>query len=333
MPEFAPTPPLRYLEPHIHFEGSLPLRELPAYAKRACIDMGDITRLSSGITIPAPSAAALKGRPKNFSDFIALYVKCSVLLQNQQNMEAATRHFVSATLTQGISEAHVYFSLQTHLLLGADLTSISENLTFAQNLAAEHGLHLAWIFDLIRGVSAFEQETIDFALAGKTHGINTLALGLAGDESRGYAKHYGEIFQQAKQNGLLSIIHAGETQGPDSVRQALDILGADRIGHGLSAITDSCLVAELRERQTIIEVCPACNIALGIFNNNNHPLAAMVEQGLKIVIGSDDPGLINSNLLDNYALAKKLGLEETKLSQAIDNAKSLRLAAPLPSKI
>ncbi|MDD2943752.1 MAG: hypothetical protein PHC51_12400, partial [bacterium] len=196
---------LHYLDPHVHFEGSLPLVELPTYSRQAEIPLDQETNFGLGRTISAPSAAALQGRPQNFPDFIALYVKCSSLLRHQENMLAAITNFINSNLSQGITEAHVYFSLQTHLLLGADLGQLADNLRLAQHLASARGLHLAWIFDLVRGVSAFEKETVDFALNSSRQNINALALGLAGDESRGYAEHYGEIFKQAKKAGLQSI--------------------------------------------------------------------------------------------------------------------------------
>jgi adenosine deaminase len=130
-----------------------------------------------------------------------------------------------------------------------------------------------------------------------------VGLGLAGDEAHPLAPFAG-ICDAAAERGLKLVHHAGETAGPASVREALDLGHADRIGHGIRALGDPDVVAELRDRRVPLEVCPSSNIALGLVPSAaEHPFPAMLAAGLQVTLNTDVPDVTGAGLADEYQRA------------------------------
>jgi adenosine deaminase len=147
-------------------------------------------------------------------------------------------------------------------------------------------------------------------------------LDLAGNEADFPADPFRQVFGAAKQDGLGITIHAGEWSGPAAVRQAIEALGADRIGHGVRTLEDPSLVALAKERRIVFEVCLTSNLHSGaVLNPSEHPLPRMLEAGLQVVIGTDDPGISGTTLSDEFLLAIEL------LDLSMESLKGLTLAA------
>lgn len=144
-----------------------------------------------------------------------------------------------------------------------------------------------------------------------------VGFGLSNDERRGMARDFDRAFEIAHKGGLLAAPHGGELAGPDSVRDCLDDLGAGRIGHGVRAAEDRRLLQRLADRQITCEVCPASNVALGVYEKAAAvPLRALFEAGVPLALGADDPLLFGSRLAAQYELARNVhGFSDQELAE------------------
>ncbi|REE98089.1 adenosine deaminase [Thermomonospora umbrina] len=142
-------------------------------------------------------------------------------------------------------------------------------------------------------------------LAAGYAGSRVVGFGLSNDERRGRAYDFEGAFRIARRAGLLSTPHGGELRGPGSVRECLDVLRADRIGHGVRAVEDPALLDRIVERGVTLEVCPASNVSLGVARSAAEvPLRALFEAGARLALGADDPLLFGSRLARQYELAR-----------------------------
>ncbi|GAA2267581.1 adenosine deaminase [Streptomyces atrovirens] len=144
-----------------------------------------------------------------------------------------------------------------------------------------------------------------------------VGFGLSNDERRGMARDFDRAFAIAREGGLLSAPHGGELTGPASVRDCLDDLEADRIGHGVRAAEDPRLLRRLADRQVTCEVCPASNVALGVYDKpEDVPLRTLFEAGVPLALGADDPLLFGSRLAAQYEIARNHhGFTDTELAE------------------
>ena len=148
-----------------------------------------------------------------------------------------------------------------------------------------------------------------------------VSFGLDGDEASCPPAPFRRAFQIATDAGLLSTPHAGEYLGPESVTDALDLLHADRVLHGVRAVEDDALVARLAASGTCLDVCPTSNMILGVCAPDGHPLPALLEAGVLCSINADDPLLFGAGLLDEYELGRhRLGLSDTSLARIAETS-------------
>jgi len=147
-----------------------------------------------------------------------------------------------------------------------------------------------------------------------------VSLGLGGEETP--RAQFGRAFDIARDAGLHSAPHAGETAGPQSVWDAIDRLGAERVGHGVRCLEDSDLVAELRERRIPLEVCPTSNVRTGVVAGlAAHPLPRLIQEGLVVTLNSDDPPMFGTTLRDEYlTTARVLSVGAAGLAHLARNA-------------
>jgi adenosine deaminase len=153
-------------------------------------------------------------------------------------------------------------------------------------------------------------------LAARYGGRGVAGFGLSNDERRGTVPDFGPAFRIAARAGLRSVPHGGELAGPASVRACLDDLHADRIGHGVSAAEDPELLARLAACRTTLEVCPTSNVALGVAATPRAvPLLQLLDAGVQVALGADDPLLFGPRLAAQYELARKVhGLSDDELA-------------------
>ncbi|MDH3194453.1 MAG: adenosine deaminase, partial [Acidimicrobiia bacterium] len=169
-------------------------------------------------------------------------------------------------------------------------------------------------------------ETLEAALP---HRSRLLGVGLDSSELGHPPTEFTAVFNLARQEGLHLVAHAGEEGPPDYVWQALDVLGVERIDHGVRAIEDDALVARLAADRIPLTMCPLSNLKLKVVDNlAHHPLRRLLHSGVKVTINSDDPAYFGGYLGDNYsAITSALGLEREEL---VDLARHSLEAAFLP---
>jgi adenosine deaminase len=149
-----------------------------------------------------------------------------------------------------------------------------------------------------------------------------VSFGLAGDEALGPAEPFAGAFGIARAAGLMSTPHAGEHGGPENVRAALDLLGAQRIEHGVRAIEDPSLVQRIVDEGICLDVCPTSNVQLSVTDSlEHHPLPALLAAGVTLSLNADDPVIFGCGLLDEYELARRaFGLDDTALAKVAANS-------------
>jgi aminodeoxyfutalosine deaminase len=151
------------------------------------------------------------------------------------------------------------------------------------------------------------EQTMRHAVRYRDRGV--VALGLGGLEGQHRAEHYAVFFERARDAGLGSVPHAGEVVGPASVRAALDVLRADRVRHGIRAVEDPSLVAELADRGTVLDVCLTSNLRTGVVAAlAEHPLPRLIEAGVRCSLSTDDPAMFDTDLGREYGIAEGMGL-------------------------
>ncbi len=144
-----------------------------------------------------------------------------------------------------------------------------------------------------------------------------VGFGLSNDERRGLARDFDRAFAIAREGGLLAAPHGGELAGPASVRDCVDDLGAGRVGHGVRAAEDPRLMRRLADRQITCEVCPASNVALGVYEKpEDVPLRTLFDAGVPLALGADDPLLFGARLVAQYELAREVhGFSDAELAE------------------
>jgi adenosine deaminase/aminodeoxyfutalosine deaminase len=187
---------------------------------------------------------------------------------------------------------------------------------------ADFGVTLYWIFDAVRHFGEEEAARVFRKAAEmRREHASVVGIGIGGDERRTGAEPFRELYAEARDAGLRLTAHAGETVGPEGIWAALNI-GAERIGHGLSAQHDAELMEVLAERQVPVEVCVTSNVRTGCCTSlANHPLPRYFDAGLMVTLNSDDPTLFSSDLLAEYRLAQgHFGFTEEQLRELAANS-------------
>jgi adenosine deaminase/aminodeoxyfutalosine deaminase len=228
---------------------------------------------------------------------------------------------------QGVVHAEVFISVGVIYLWRNHDPAAFEPIFIALERARlrgerELGLSLYWIFDAVRHFTLEEAERVFFkAIEMRPHYPSIIGIGLGGDERRTGSEPFRDLYAQAAQAGLRLTNHAGETTGPEAIREALAI-GSERIGHALSAIKDFYLVQDLKDRGTPLELNPTSNVRTGVCPSfAHHPLRRYFDAGLLVTLNSDDPAFFASDLANEYLLAHTIqGFSRKELRQLAANS-------------
>jgi aminodeoxyfutalosine deaminase len=253
----------------------------------------------------------------DFAGFLKSFVWVNQRLQTPEDYARVARRLFERLESEGVTYAEVILSVGVVLWKEQDLDAIYKALA---REAARTPVTVRWIFDAIRQFGAETAKPV-FDLAAERVGEGVVAIGLGGDEARGPAGLFGDLFREARDRGLRLTCHAGETAGPRSVWEALQI-GSERIGHGIRAIEDPALVAHLAAKQIPLEVCITSNLRTGaVASLAEHPVRRLYDVGVPIILNSDDPALFGCTLTSEYELAaREFGFTEDELAGLTRNA-------------
>ncbi|HTQ81466.1 MAG TPA: adenosine deaminase, partial [Thermoanaerobaculia bacterium] len=247
---------------------------------------------------------------------VKIYLTCSAALLRPEDFELLVLDFLAGQAYQNVAYSEVHFTISTHVTAGKDGEEIRQALAAAiAEGERRYGVTMRLIPDIVRNVGpALADTTLEWALAGRGDGV--VALGLSGSEARFDNEPFQRHFAAAEAAGLHRVAHAGEHAGPASVRSVLELCHAERIGHGVQAVADPDLLAELARRQIPLEVCPTSNVALGVFPSvAAHPFDRLFKSGVPVSVNTDDPAFFDTNLTREYLrLAEAFGYGPTELA-------------------
>ena len=245
---------------------------------------------------------------RDFAHFIDVYLSVVDLVRTPEDIRYVT-YEIARDMAEGQSLRYAELTCTPHtsVIRGIPIEAYTEAIEDAR-IAAERdfGLVLRWIYDIPGelGVPAADA-TIGYAL---DHRVDALVgFGLGGPEVGVPRPQFQPHFEAARAAGLHSVPHAGETTGPQTVWDAVRLLGAERVGHGTSSAQDFTLLEHLAEEGIALEVCPSSNVAThAVGSIEEHPLRTFVEAGVPVSIASDDPPMFNTTLNREYELAAEL---------------------------
>ena len=290
-------------ELHVHHVGS---------ASPAVV-AGLAARYEGQTAVPTdPAALAQYFEFTDFAHFIQVYLSVVDLIRDAEDVRALTYGVAADMARQNIRYAELTVTPYSSVRRGIPGEAFMEAIEDARKAAeAELGVVLRWCFD-IPGEAGLESAAITERLALDLRPDGLVSFGLGGPEIGVPRPQFQPYFDRARAAGLHSVPHAGEATGPQTVWDALNLLGAQRIGHGTTSVQDPRLVDHLGEHRIPLEVCPTSNIATRVVERiEEHPIRQMVEAGLFVTVNSDDPPMFGTDLNHEYAVAAELlGLDE-----------------------
>jgi adenosine deaminase/aminodeoxyfutalosine deaminase len=263
----------------------------------------------------------------DFTGFIEAFKAVTRLLSGPEDYELAAWRMMERLAEQGVVHAEVYISVGVIYMWQNYDPRCFEPIFAGLERARERGwrelgISVYWIFDAVRHFTV-EEAGVVFRKAAEMRRQypSIVGIGLGGDERRAGSEPFRTFYAQAKEAGLRLTNHAGETTGPEAIREALSI-GSERIGHALSAHQDPELISELKARNTPLELNPTSNVRTGVCASfAEHPLRRYFDAGLLVTLNSDDPAFFGSDVANEYLLAHaEQGFTRDELGQLARNS-------------
>ena len=309
---------------HLHLTGSMRHATLLELAARAG------ARLPPTLRTTAPTDLVATDR-RGWFRFQRLYDTSRAVLRTPADLD----RLVDEAVADDAAEGSVHLELQVDPtgyvgLLGGTV-AVVERLGAALGAAGErHGISTALVVAANRTRHEMDARALA-RLAVRSTDVGVVGFGLSSDERAGAAETFARAFRIARDGGLACVPHGGELAGPGSVRACLDALGADRVGHGVAAARDPALLGRLAAGGVTLEVCPVSNVRLGVaVTAADVPLRTLLDAGVPVALGADDPLLFGARLLDQYVLARDVsGLSDAELAGlARDSLRAARMPEP-----
>src|ERR1700730_15954987 len=297
-------------ELHLHLEGSIQPATVSALTAR------------HGVAVTEEEVRR-RYAYRHFLEFLEAFKWVTSFLREPRDYARIAGHLGEQLLSQGVVYAEITLSVGIMLL-----RKRSPEANFAAILAAtetfeNRGLRINWVFDAVRQFGAgAAMRVVEAAQRCASKAI--VAFGIGGDELSVPTAEFRPVYYQAAKIGLRRLMHAGEVGGPEKIREAIELLGAERIGHGIAAIYDPDLMDLLARRRIPLEICPQSNIRTGSLARllgranpqmEDHPLARLFRHGIPVVLSTDDPAMFHTTLLDEYDNARRMGLSEDELTR------------------
>ncbi len=328
-PEPEPTREPK-IELHVHLEGTVRPPALLRIARR------------NGIDLPAASEDELAAlyRFRDFAHFIEIWSITTDVLRTERDFREVVVAYAEEAAGHGAVYLEAIFSPAERVRHGGSWDAVLTGFCDGADEARDRfGIEVRFTPEISRDLRAGPAEreqamrdTVRYAAKYRDRGV--VGVGLGGLELEFPPAAFAEVFREVSDRGLGSVPHAGEVGGPDSIRGALDALGADRIRHGIRAVDDPGLVTELAERGIVLDVCPVSNLRTGaVASLREHPLPVLVAAGVGCTWNTDDPAMFDTDLTREHEAARSLGLSPADAYAAgvrgalCDDATRERLAA------
>ncbi len=300
------------VELHRHLEGSLRLETLLDIARQ------------HDLTIPETHFSSLvqmqKDDPLTFTNFLSKFQTLRIFYRSPEVITRITREAIADAAADGVRYLELRFTpMALSRLQGFSLGEVMDwVLAAAKSASQEHNVVTRLIVSVNRHEPlSIAEEVLRQAVDRKGHGI--VGLDLAGNEVEFPAAPFAGVFKEAGASGLHLTVHAGEWGGPQNVREAIEVLGAERVGHGVRVMQDPDVVALACERGTVFETCMTSNYQTGVVPVlSQHPLPQMIQAGLNVTINTDDPGISRITLTDEYRVAlEEMGMPVAALVNCV----------------
>ncbi|NVN92489.1 MAG: adenosine deaminase [Desulfuromonadales bacterium] len=298
-------------ELHIHIEGSLEPELMFEIAER------------NRVVLPFSCVDEVR-KAYNFTDlqsFLTIYYQGMMVLQKERDFFDLTLAYLKKAHTDGVRHVEIFFDPQGHTERGIAFETVISGIHAAlQGGEQRFGITSRLIMCFLRHLSPESaMTTLNCALPFRKW---ITAVGLDSSEKGNPPAKFATVFDRARAEGLLSVAHAGEEGPPDYIWQALDLLGAARIDHGVRCVEDSRLVERLRTGHVPLTVCPLSNIKLRVFPTlGEHNLKHMLDMGLCVTVNSDDPAYFGGYLVDNFqAVQEALNLDRNAIRTLAENS-------------
>jgi aminodeoxyfutalosine deaminase len=310
----APLPPsvvsLPKAELHLHLEGSIQPPTVCALTRR------------HGVVFTEQEVRE-RYAYKNFVEFLEVFKWVTSFLRDPQDYALITRDLGEYLLTQNVVYAEITLSIGVMLLRKQSVQANFAAILAAAEPFVARGLRMNWIFDAVRqfGTDA-AMRVVDAAKQCASKHI--VAFGIGGDELSIATKDFQPVYDKAAGIGLHRLMHAGEIGGPEKIREAVGLLGVERIGHGIAAFRDPAVMDLLADRRIALEICPQSNIRTGALVHQiglkdpriqDHPLPKLFRHGIPVVLSTDDPAMFHTTLLAEYQHAHSMGLSAPELTR------------------
>src|SRR2546421_2545676 len=248
---------------------------------------------------------------KNFLGFLEAFKWVTSFLRDPQDYALITRDLAEQLLAQRVTYAEITLSVGVMLLRNQRPEKNFEAIASASEAFESRGLQMKWIFDAVRQFGPAAAQRVVYAVR-QCASQSIVAFGIGGDELSVATNEFRPVYDQAANLGLHRLIHAGEIGGPAKIREAVELLGVERIGHGIAAMHDTTLMDLLADRRLPLELCPQSNLRTGALAAqlnrpsaaiDDHPLPKLLRHGIPIALSTDDPAMFHTTLLDEYANA------------------------------
>jgi len=288
-------------ELHIHIEGSLEPELIFALAKR------------NRVTLPFANVESVKAAYdfKDLQSFLDIYYAGASVLLEEEDFFDMTLAYLKRAHSEGVVYAEIFFDPQTHTHRGVAISTVIEGIDRAcQHAKNTLGIESALILCFLRHLDEADalrtlQEALPFL-------DRLIGVGLDSSELGHPPEKFERVFSKARSLGLKAVAHAGE-EGPASyIWGALNVLGAERIDHGVQCMQDDQLLVQLKNTRVPLTVCPLSNVKLCVYDNlSKHPIKKLLDMGLCVMVNSDDPAYFGGYINDNYIeLFKALEMNE-----------------------
>jgi len=286
------------IELHVHLEGTVRPAALLQIARR------------NGVALPADSAQELTRlyEFRDFPHFLQVWLMTTGALRTERDFRQVVVDYAAEAASHGAVYLEGIFTPAEPAGRGVAWDEIFAGYCDGAQEASElHGVTVALTPDIPRDYPMEAAElTVRHAVEHRDRGI--VGIGLGGSEGDYPPEPFGPVFARARDAGLGSVPHAGEADGPASVWGALDVLGADRIRHGIRAVEDPGLLVELASRGIVLDVCPTSNVRTGVVRSlAAHPLPELLAAGVRCTVNTDDPAMFGCDLDTEHETAQRLG--------------------------